>query len=226
MNHSRKVPNVKSDNFVSGILREGNQLVSSNDNILLSFGSSPNSPGRTEQKSNEVDFSHNFTRLFRQRASSVGTAAVPMSSNNAVIFPTITDRGRDDQDVTKGHMRGFSGNSSLDIIAPYNSGLDGDDCSHLDGQSRGSRLGNAKQIFNRNDEDEVTQHAMQKAQPMFRYSLIFINFSFIVASLLLLMAGVVARENSAVKLCTHCGDVTMVPIVFGAILWLFFSIWL
>lgn len=62
---------------------------------------------------------------------------------------------------------------------------------------------------------------MHKAQMIFRYSLIFINFTFIVASMLLIMAGVVARENSAVKLCDHCGDLTTVAIVFGIVLWLF-----
>lgn len=64
-------------------------------------------------------------------------------------------------------------------------------------------------------------HAMQRAQSLFRYSLIFINFTFIVAAMLLIMAGIVARENSAVKLCDHCGDLTLVAIVFGIALWLF-----
>lgn len=63
--------------------------------------------------------------------------------------------------------------------------------------------------------------AADKAQSMFRYSLIFINFTFVVASMLLTMAGIVARENSAVKLCRHCGELTMVSIVFGGMLWLF-----
>lgn len=65
------------------------------------------------------------------------------------------------------------------------------------------------------------QHALRRAQSLFRYSLIFINFTFIVAAMLLIMAGVVARENSAVKLCDHCGDLTLVAIVFGIALWLF-----
>jgi hypothetical protein len=66
-----------------------------------------------------------------------------------------------------------------------------------------------------------SHHAMRRAQSLFRYSLIFINFTFIVAAMLLIMAGVVARENSAVKLCNHCGDLTLVAIVFGIALWLF-----
>lgn len=62
---------------------------------------------------------------------------------------------------------------------------------------------------------------LERAQSLFRYSLIFINFTFIVAAMLLIMAGVVARENQAVKLCDHCGDLTLVAIVFGITLWLF-----
>ena len=65
------------------------------------------------------------------------------------------------------------------------------------------------------------ERAVHDAQAMFRYALIFINFTFVVAAMLLMMAGIVARENSAVKLCTHCGDITLVSIVFGIILWLF-----
>jgi hypothetical protein len=65
------------------------------------------------------------------------------------------------------------------------------------------------------------QRSMRRAQSLFRYSLIFINFTFIVAAMLLIMAGVVARENSAVKLCNHCSDLTLVAIVFGVALWLF-----
>jgi hypothetical protein len=65
------------------------------------------------------------------------------------------------------------------------------------------------------------ERAVHDAQAMFRYALIFINFTFVVAAMLLIMAGIVARENSAVKLCTHCGDITLVSIVFGIILWLF-----
>lgn len=65
------------------------------------------------------------------------------------------------------------------------------------------------------------QRSMQRAQSLFRYSLIFINFTFIVAAMLLIMAGVVARENSAIKLCSHCSDLTLVAIVFGIALWLF-----
>lgn len=65
------------------------------------------------------------------------------------------------------------------------------------------------------------QIGIRRAQSLFRYSLIFINFTFIVAAMLLIMAGIVARENSAVKLCSHCGDLTLVAIVFGVALWLF-----
>lgn len=68
---------------------------------------------------------------------------------------------------------------------------------------------------------EQSKHAFQKAQPMLRFSLVFINFTFIVASMLLIMAGIVARENSAVRLCGHCADLTNVSIVFGVILWMF-----
>ena len=73
-------------------------------------------------------------------------------------------------------------------------------------------------VADQHNRDGGTMH---KAQMIFRYSLIFINFTFIVASMLLIMAGVVARENSAVKLCDHCGDLTTVAIVFGIVLWLF-----
>ena len=59
------------------------------------------------------------------------------------------------------------------------------------------------------------------AQAIFRYALIFINFTFIVASLLMMMAGIVARSNSAVRLCPRCSDLTLVSIIFGIILWLF-----
>ena len=62
---------------------------------------------------------------------------------------------------------------------------------------------------------------IQRAQTMFRYSLVFINFTFVVAAMLLIMAGIVARENSAVKLCEHCGELTLVAIIFGVMLWLF-----
>lgn len=62
---------------------------------------------------------------------------------------------------------------------------------------------------------------IRRAQNMFRYSLIFINFTFVVAAMLLIMAGIVARENSAVKLCEHCGELTLVSIIFGILLWLF-----
>lgn len=65
------------------------------------------------------------------------------------------------------------------------------------------------------------KHIMQQAQPLFRYALIFINFSFVVAAMLMIMAGVVARENSAVKLCGHCGELTTVALVFGILLWIF-----
>ena len=65
------------------------------------------------------------------------------------------------------------------------------------------------------------RHMMQQAQPLFRYALIFINFSFVVAAMLMIMAGIVARENSAVKLCSHCGDLTTVSMVFGILLWMF-----
>eukprot|EP00744_Colponema_vietnamica_P019618 GILI01027783.1.p1 GENE.GILI01027783.1~~GILI01027783.1.p1 ORF type:complete len:296 (+),score=15.74 GILI01027783.1:23-889(+) len=67
----------------------------------------------------------------------------------------------------------------------------------------------------------ASKHAFQKAQPMLRFSLVFINFTFIVASMLLIMAGIVARENSAVRLCGHCADLTNVSIVFGVVLWMF-----
>lgn len=78
-------------------------------------------------------------------------------------------------------------------------------------------------LLDREPHDVVRpkDQAMQRAQSLFRYSLIFINFTFIVAAMLLIMAGIVARENSAVKLCDHCGDLTLVAIVFGIALWLF-----
>lgn len=60
----------------------------------------------------------------------------------------------------------------------------------------------------------------REAQVLLRYALIFINFTLIVASLLLIMAGVVVRTNAAIKLCTRCGDVATVSIFFGCALWL------
>jgi hypothetical protein len=68
--------------------------------------------------------------------------------------------------------------------------------------------------------DTDTPKGVARAQSLFRYSLIFINFTFIVAAMLLIMAGIVARENAAVKLCSGCGQLTTVSIVFGMGLWL------
>ena len=36
----------------------------------------------------------------------------------------------------------------------------------------------------------------------------------------MIMAGIVSRENDAVKLCGSCGDITLVSIIFGIMLWL------
>lgn len=56
---------------------------------------------------------------------------------------------------------------------------------------------------------------------LFGYSLIFINFTFIMASILLIMSAVVARENAALRLCARCGNLTIAALVFGVILWVF-----
>ena len=62
------------------------------------------------------------------------------------------------------------------------------------------------------------------AQPshvsLMRYALLFINFTFIVASLLMIMGGIVARTNAAVQLCEHCGQLSLVPVVLGCLMWL------
>ncbi|EKG03644.1 hypothetical protein TCSYLVIO_005311 [Trypanosoma cruzi] len=58
-------------------------------------------------------------------------------------------------------------------------------------------------------------------QSLFGYALIFINFTFIMASMLLVMSGIVARQNAAVRLCEPCGQVAMSALVFGIILCLF-----
>ena len=59
-----------------------------------------------------------------------------------------------------------------------------------------------------------------KNYALFRYALLFINFTFVVASILMVMAGVVARFNSALALCSQCGKLTLASIILGAIQWL------
>ncbi|KEG10618.1 hypothetical protein DQ04_03501020 [Trypanosoma grayi] len=82
----------------------------------------------------------------------------------------------------------------------------------------------------RNDDDEAcnvlnadtsSRYSKEMLQALFGYALIFINFTFIVASMLLIMSGIVARGNAAVRLCAPCGQITLAALVFGIILWLF-----
>ena len=59
-----------------------------------------------------------------------------------------------------------------------------------------------------------------RSKALFRYALLFINFTFVVGAILMVMAGVVARYNSALSLCSACGDLTLASIILGAIQWL------
>lgn len=73
-------------------------------------------------------------------------------------------------------------------------------------------------------EDNVDESSegelSDRAYAMFRYALLFVNFTFVVAALLMIMAGVVARFNAAVSLCAQCGQLTLASIILGALMWL------
>jgi hypothetical protein len=70
------------------------------------------------------------------------------------------------------------------------------------------------------DGDALGDQFNAKTHAMFRYALLFINFTLVVAALLMIMAGVVARFNAAVRLCPRCGELTLSVIIFGGALWL------
>jgi hypothetical protein len=72
------------------------------------------------------------------------------------------------------------------------------------------------------DEAELSlsQEQDNRTHALFRYALLFINFTFVVAAILMVMAGVVARFNSALQLCSSCGRLTLASIILGGTQWL------
>ncbi|RNF27124.1 uncharacterized protein Tco025E_00622 [Trypanosoma conorhini] len=69
--------------------------------------------------------------------------------------------------------------------------------------------------------DSSPRGSRKAFQALFGYALIFINFTFIMASMLLIMSGIVAHENVAVRLCEPCGHIALSAFIFGVILCLF-----
>ena len=57
-------------------------------------------------------------------------------------------------------------------------------------------------------------------QAMLRYALLFINFTFLIAALLMIMAGVVTMVGTTVQLCKQCGQIAQASITVGLIMWL------
>ncbi|KAH9578984.1 Tetraspanin/Peripherin [Trypanosoma melophagium] len=69
--------------------------------------------------------------------------------------------------------------------------------------------------------DRGSLYSKETLRSLFGYALIFINFTFIVASMLLIMSGIVARSNAAVRLCGTCSNIALSALILGIILWLF-----
>ncbi|RNF10545.1 hypothetical protein TraAM80_01470 [Trypanosoma rangeli] len=106
-----------------------------------------------------------------------------------------------------------------------------DDCSHATTTSQGrEEPPSAAAVSCGREFSEVAaggrgEHPLRGSsrtpRSLFGYSLIFINFTFIMASMLLVMSGIVAHDNMAVRLCEPCGYIALSALVFGIILWLF-----
>eukprot|EP00759_Apiculatamorpha_spiralis_P040237 PhF_6_TR38881/c0_g1_i4/m.58152 len=54
-----------------------------------------------------------------------------------------------------------------------------------------------------------------------RYSLLFVNMMFVMASMLLVVAGTMVRGSSAMLICTQCRNLAFAPMILGGLLWLF-----
>jgi hypothetical protein len=56
-------------------------------------------------------------------------------------------------------------------------------------------------------------------QWMLRFALLFINFTFIVASLLMTLAGAIAQNTPTLTICAKCQRLAVAPVVLGLLLW-------
>ncbi|ESL07362.1 hypothetical protein TRSC58_04948 [Trypanosoma rangeli SC58] len=104
------------------------------------------------------------------------------------------------------------------------------DCARATAASQGREHPSAAAVSCRQEFSEVTaggrsdpplRGSSRTPRSLFGYSLIFINFTFVMASMLLVMSGIVAHENMAVRLCEPCGYIALSALIFGIILWLF-----
>lgn len=69
-------------------------------------------------------------------------------------------------------------------------------------------------------ESSVGSTRRRRALGLFRYALLFINSTFVIAALLLITAGIVVHTNDAVRFCGPCSRLAVATLVFGAVLWL------
>jgi hypothetical protein len=70
------------------------------------------------------------------------------------------------------------------------------------------------------DGNEPKMIETLSAPMMLRFALLFINFTFIVASLLLAMAGISPLSSPTVTVCKRCGDLAIVTVAFGVLTWM------
>ncbi|ORC87422.1 uncharacterized protein TM35_000222210 [Trypanosoma theileri] len=119
-------------------------------------------------------------------------------------------------------VRGNAANTSLGITHQGTLGSSHRRCDSNYSEKSGTSNNEDNHETEENmSNNPVSFYSREILRSLFGYALIFINFTFIVASMLLIMSGIVARGNVAVRLCGPCSRIAWCALILGIILWLF-----
>lgn len=68
-------------------------------------------------------------------------------------------------------------------------------------------------------EDQIAAMLRVQVASMLRFALLFINFTFIVASLLMTLAGAITVNTPSLSICEKCQRLALAPVVLGLLMW-------